>query len=309
MPLNMQPKTMYELVKEKILTIDSVSTPIALEVTRKAVLGYDLDEIVFSLSSNISTLKIDQNEQKEKENVIISACLTGDGASSKIKAIIEKNVDKNEIRVINLNIIDNEDLKYRIKKLKNQYNIVALVSTLNIDNIDTPFISAIDILKGDGIKKIDEILKENELYEKVTLALREHLKNIDSEELIKDAAKHRKDYREVAKLSAPSGIFQINEPMMFGIPIVLNPILFIPFLITPGILTLIAYIGTAIGFAPPTYIAIPWTTPPIIGAFLSTGANAASIKAAILAAINLAVAVLIYLPFVKLADKQKIQNK
>ena len=123
------------------------------------------------------------------------------------------------------------------------------------------------------------------------------------------AAKHRKDYREVAKLSAPSGIFQINEPMMFGIPIVLNPILFIPFLITPGILTLIAYIGTAIGFAPPTYIAIPWTTPPIIGAFLSTGANVASIKAAILAAINLVVAVLIYLPFVKLADKQKLQNK
>ncbi|NLV77626.1 MAG: PTS sugar transporter subunit IIC [Tissierellia bacterium] len=119
------------------------------------------------------------------------------------------------------------------------------------------------------------------------------------------ATKKRTEYKEVAKLSAPSGIFQINEPMMFGIPIVLNPILFIPFIITPGILTLIGYIGTATGFAPPTYVAIPWTTPPIIGAFLATGATSASWRAAILAAINLVVAILIYLPFVKLADRQR----
>lgn len=119
------------------------------------------------------------------------------------------------------------------------------------------------------------------------------------------ASKNRKEYREVAKLSAPSGLFQINEPMMFGIPIVLNPILFIPFIITPGVLTLIAYIGTATGFAPPTYLVIPWTTPPIIGAFLATGATSASWRAAVLAAINLVVAVLIYLPFVKLADRRR----
>lgn len=85
----------------------------------------------------------------------------------------------------------------------------------------------------------------------------------------------------------------------------LNPILFIPFIITPGILTLIAYIGTAIGFAPPTYVAIPWTSPPIVGAFLATGATAASWRAAVLAAINLVVSVIIYLPFIKLADRSR----
>ena len=119
------------------------------------------------------------------------------------------------------------------------------------------------------------------------------------------ASKRRKEYREVSKLSTPSGIFQINEPIMFGLPIVLNPILFIPFIITPGILTLIAYIGTAIGFAPPTYVAIPWTSPPIVGAFLATGATAASWRAAVLAAINLVVSVIIYLPFIKLADRSR----
>lgn len=119
----------------------------------------------------------------------------------------------------------------------------------------------------------------------------------------------RKEYKEVAKLSAPSGLFQINEPMMFGIPIVLNPILFIPFIITPGILTLIAYFGTAIGFAPATYVVIPWTTPPIIGAFLATGATAASWRAAVLATINFIVAILIYIPFVKLADRQEDKKR
>lgn len=123
------------------------------------------------------------------------------------------------------------------------------------------------------------------------------------------AAKKRREYREVAKLSTPSGIFQINEPMMFGLPIVLNPILFIPFIITPGILTLIGYIGTATGFAPPTYVAIPWTTPPVVGAFLATGATSTSWRAAILAAINLVVSVLIYLPFIKLADRQSSKTK
>ncbi|WP_026478686.1 PTS sugar transporter subunit IIC [Alkaliphilus transvaalensis] len=113
--------------------------------------------------------------------------------------------------------------------------------------------------------------------------------------------KKRKEYREVSKLALPNGIFQINEPMIFGIPIVLNPILFIPFIITPGVLTLIAYLATASGLVPPTYVAIPWISPVGIGAFLATGG---SIRAAILAIVNLFVAIGIYLPFVMIADKQ-----
>ncbi|MBB6214378.1 PTS system cellobiose-specific IIC component [Anaerosolibacter carboniphilus] len=115
------------------------------------------------------------------------------------------------------------------------------------------------------------------------------------------AAKKRREYREVAKLSTPAGIFQINEPVMFGLPIVLNPILFIPFILTPGILTLIAYTATAIGLVPPTYVAMPWITPVGIGGFLATGG---SIAGGILALVNFAAAVLIYLPFVVLADRQ-----
>lgn len=117
-------------------------------------------------------------------------------------------------------------------------------------------------------------------------------------------ARKREEYKAVARLSTPSGIFQINEPIMFGLPIVLNPILFIPFLITPAVLTLVAYLATVSGLVPPTYVAIPWISPPGVGAFLATGGSLKSIFAALLALVNLAISTLIYLPFVALAERQ-----
>jgi len=113
-------------------------------------------------------------------------------------------------------------------------------------------------------------------------------------------SKKRKEYREVAKLCTGPALFQINEPIMFGIPIVLNPLLFIPYIIIPGVLTLISYLATASGLVPITYVAIPWTTPPILGGVLATGG---SLMGGLLALINFAVAVIIYLPFVLLADR------
>ncbi|MFZ5968199.1 MAG: PTS sugar transporter subunit IIC [Bacillota bacterium] len=120
------------------------------------------------------------------------------------------------------------------------------------------------------------------------------------------ASKKRKDYKEVAKLSAPAGLFQINEPVIFGLPIVLNPILFIPFVIVPGILAAIAYTATALGMVPPTFVAIPWITPPGISGFLGTGG---SIAGGILSLLNLAVAFFVYLPFVILADRMTGESR
>lgn len=67
----------------------------------------------------------------------------------------------------------------------------------------------------------------------------------------------REDSLAVAKLSLPMGAFNINEPVVFGMPIVLNPIYFIPWIIVPIILTLIAYGATAIGLIPPVFNAVP----------------------------------------------------
>lgn len=110
----------------------------------------------------------------------------------------------------------------------------------------------------------------------------------------------RKDYKQIAKLSAAPGIFNINEPLIFGLPIMLNPILAIPFILTPMVTGTIGYFATAIGFAGKAVVMVPWPMPPIINAYIATAGN---VGAVITQALCVLVAVLIYLPFVKVADK------
>lgn len=109
-----------------------------------------------------------------------------------------------------------------------------------------------------------------------------------------------KAHRSIAKLGAPTSLFNINEPIVFGLPIVLNPLFVIPFIFGPIVITIISYMATSIGLVPMTSVIVPWTTPPIIGAFLATGG---SIPAAILALFNLVLTFLMYTPFVLLANK------
>lgn len=114
----------------------------------------------------------------------------------------------------------------------------------------------------------------------------------------------RDDMRAIAKLSLPCGVFNINEPVIFGMPIMLNPILAIPFIITPLITGTIGYIATAAGFAARAVVYIPWPTPPILSAWLAT---AGDFGAVITQLICIAVSVLIYLPFVKISNNQQIE--
>lgn len=110
----------------------------------------------------------------------------------------------------------------------------------------------------------------------------------------------REDYRAIAKLEVAPAIFEINEPMTFGLPIVLNPLLVVPFIITPLVTGTFAYFMTKIGFAGVCVYAMPWTTPPILSAWLSTGG---SLGAIITQIICIVMSILIYAPFVVLANK------
>lgn len=112
----------------------------------------------------------------------------------------------------------------------------------------------------------------------------------------------RKDMKGIAKLSIGPGIFNINEPVVFGMPIMLNPILAIPFIITPLVTGTIGYIATVTGFAAKAVVMVPWTTPPILSAYLST---AGSIGAVITQILCIIVSIFIYLPFVIISNKQK----
>ncbi|HAM79240.1 PTS cellobiose transporter subunit IIC [Ornithinibacillus bavariensis] len=114
-----------------------------------------------------------------------------------------------------------------------------------------------------------------------------------------------KQVRSLGKMSAPAALFNINEPIIFGLPIVLNPMLFIPFILVPLVNVTIAYFATSIGLVPKTVVMVPWTTPPIIGGYLATGG---SIAGSILQIVNLTVGALLYLPFLKVLDRSMARN-
>lgn len=111
----------------------------------------------------------------------------------------------------------------------------------------------------------------------------------------------RQESRELAKLAITPAIFQINEPVIFGLPIVLNTAYFIPFIVIPPLMVGIAYLFTAvIPFADYLCVEAPWTTPPILSAFLGTNGDW---KATVLAAGLLVLAVVLWSPFVIAANK------
>lgn len=108
------------------------------------------------------------------------------------------------------------------------------------------------------------------------------------------------DYRDIAKLSTAPCLFNISEPIIFGLPIVFNPALIIPFVIAPVFSLTTAYYATAWGFINHVTVQIPWTTPPIISGFLATGGDW---RAAVLQMLIITVSVFIYLPFLKFAER------
>lgn len=108
--------------------------------------------------------------------------------------------------------------------------------------------------------------------------------------------------RRMAYISLVPGLFNINELLLFGLPIILNPALVIPFLLTPLVLLAISYGAVGSGLAPMPVHEISWTTPPFINAYLATD----SWRGVALQAFNFAVGTLIYIPFVDIAEKMKL---
>lgn len=114
-----------------------------------------------------------------------------------------------------------------------------------------------------------------------------------------------KRIKELGKLAFIPGIFGINEPLVFGLPIVLNPMILIPFMLVPTVNIIISYVCMNIGLVPVcSGVAIPWTMPVILSGFLATGWRGATLQLLLLI-----LGVFIYMPFIKMMDKQYIRDE
>ena len=110
--------------------------------------------------------------------------------------------------------------------------------------------------------------------------------------------------KDIGRLSAAPSIFNVNEPVVFGLPIVMNPFLMIPFIVGPLLIMTITYFTMYFGIFPRLIgVNIPWTTPYFISGFLATGGR---IGGVILQIINFCVAFIIWFPFLKSWDKRLV---
>ena len=112
--------------------------------------------------------------------------------------------------------------------------------------------------------------------------------------------------KSLGRVSFLPGLFNVNEPIIFGAPIVMNPILAVPFILAPVVTTILSYILTRTNVVPMMMAQLPFTLPAPLAAWMSTNW---SIMAAILVIINFIIALLIYYPFFKIFEKQQLAKE
>ncbi|RAL26448.1 PTS sugar transporter subunit IIC [Thermoflavimicrobium daqui] len=112
--------------------------------------------------------------------------------------------------------------------------------------------------------------------------------------------------KQVGRVSLVPGIFNINEPVIFGAPLVMNPLMFIPFILSPVVCVITTYIAFSLDLVNRIAVMPPWVLPAPIGAFLATGGDW---RAVVLLFINIILAGIIYYPFFKMYEKKMVAEE
>lgn len=111
--------------------------------------------------------------------------------------------------------------------------------------------------------------------------------------------------KSIGRATLLPGICNINEPVVFGVPVMLNPLLFVPFLCGPVIIGTFSYFVMQLGLVTKPYILVPWTLPAPVGAYLATGGDW---RAIILVVINIVIVTALYYPFLRAYERKLIRE-
>ena len=111
-------------------------------------------------------------------------------------------------------------------------------------------------------------------------------------------------FRRISRVSLPTQIFQINEPIFFGLPIVLNPVFMVPYVMNALILTASSYLLMHWNVIHRPFVNVPWTTPPILGHYLVSGGDW---RAAVWGVCSIVIAMLVYFPFARAAGRRQAE--
>ncbi|MGL5635164.1 MAG: sigma 54-interacting transcriptional regulator [Sarcina sp.] len=221
MPLDMKAEVMFEKVKRKVKeidngkgviiladmgslvnfgdiireeigvnvkTVDMVSTLAVIEAGRKALNGRDLAAIYESCTDmNKFGLRYVVEKEARKNLAIITTCFTGEGSADKLKTFIASKLNNmDRVNLIPLNILDREDFLENLEKTKRHNKVLAIVGTVDMDTPEIPFVSGAEIFTGEGLIKLNKLVRREIDYDQIAESLKTQIKDIDSYQLVSD---------------------------------------------------------------------------------------------------------------------------
>ncbi|HHV18008.1 MAG TPA: PTS transporter subunit EIIA, partial [Thermoanaerobacterales bacterium] len=142
-------------------TVSRVDTVMVLEAVRRAILpDTNLDEIVASIDKDkVGLGRFTPTKISRHKKVIITLCITGEGTAIRIKRLIEKMIPgiHEKVEIIPVGIVGDEDIAMKIKRIKKEYSVSAIVGTIDPKDNTIPFIPLEEIINGTAVEKLQSI--------------------------------------------------------------------------------------------------------------------------------------------------------
>lgn len=165
-------------------TIDMTSTPLLLDVTRKAMMGQSLGEIVDGIKSSYSFKEVNKVPKSHKKLLILTACFSGEGAAERLKRILIQKIKFVEyVEIKTVNILNRKELLVSIDHYKEAYKLIAVVSTIDIDLGEIPVFNALEILEDNATEILNDLIEKEKIYLDIVSSIRDNI-SLDSERLM-----------------------------------------------------------------------------------------------------------------------------
>lgn len=243
MPLDMEVQTMYEKVRDYVIehkkdmhsgmllltdmgslntfgnmifeetgvktkAISMVSTMIVLEAVRMARMGRTLEDIYQNIQGSFEGIIRDQFRPKKKlKKAVVVTCFTGEGVAAKLYERVYPVVNTEEVQIFQLQFLEKESFRERIDNLIEEYDVKAIVGTVDIEYQNIPFFSAFDIFNGEKLNDFKRIVAEEIPVEQMIASLEGSLKSITSvPELITTLQKLVTEIQSDAKILVEPGV-------------------------------------------------------------------------------------------------------
>jgi transcriptional regulatory protein LevR/transcriptional regulator with AAA-type ATPase domain len=174
-----------------VRVITAASTPHVLEATRKAIVGYSLDEIYEGVKNTVpfytNHLLSNKTSLQHDKLAIVTACITGKGSATALKRILETYLrfDESKWEIIPINIDSRTNMINTLTKLETTYRIICIVSSVSVP-VHIPNFHIEDVLSLRAIKLIQSMIDIEETYMQMEETLKSYLQHIEAKECVRN---------------------------------------------------------------------------------------------------------------------------